>query len=812
MRNHSNLYILFFLGFVVFITNLYYSFKTPVRREPIFYFFDNTILLSENKNLILEKIQSIKETQSLAIVQINDTNYLMPLKYYYFVDFIKIFYLPILIGLLNLFFAIWFYESLKDVYFSIFFLLKSLLIYLTLLFMYYKIGILLDIFLFFLSWFILAFLNLQVRFIGKSINTFILLTEATIISIIIFSFLSFDLLGLREILLVWCFIVFYFILFVSLIINLIRCFNPNLDKIDKQKIFSFIFGNLLGTLNLVFLFYIKYIPSAFYLISSFVYPVLIAYSVYRMYLVPNQIIITKTLILGLLTLVFIGIYFIGIYLYTFLFPEEAYKFFFDIIFLILLSLVIEPLRQKLFRIINKRFLIPQREFILSLMRLSKILSRISRPKLAIEQFLSEVIQVLNLNHCYLLLPKNFISNLDLSPNFVKELSVEDSIWKYVKPEKIIATTYILYSTGKKKKLLDFLYKNKILLLIGLGEKKYFLETFYIYFLKIINFFYKFYYKKDFDLYKKKIDQYPQSALMIGYPGHRNKFYISEIRYLQEVARLATIMIYNIYILFREVDKRKKVRYILLSGKFQRKLSFQLKEFPEGVKIEYFNHPVISVSGDYIDILPVDYDHIAVFLGDVSGHGLGSGYLVSSIRSIVHYGIDHHFSLSKIVNMINLFLTNRYKGYEFLTLFAFILEISTGKIEFINSAHPGMYIKAKNQPLYKIEKNQKLLGISESEFESNWIEIEPETKLFLFSDGVIETISPNNELYGEKRLLDFLNQYHSLPINEISKLLINELKEFRQSIDFQDDTTFLIMEYNPKKNIFSDFLRILGFKI
>lgn len=812
MQTNSNLYVLFFLGFLVFIINLYYTFKTPIQREPFFYFFDNTILVSENNKFILKKFQNFKKIESLAIVQIDAINHLVPLKSYKFIDFVKLFYLPILIGLLNLFFAIWFYESLKDIFFAIFFLLKTSLIYLTLIFMYYKTGFLLDIFLFFLTWFVLAYFNLQIRFIGKSINTFLLLTEATILSIILFNFLSYDIFGLRDSLLVWCFRIFYFILFLSMILNLIRCFNPNLDKIDKQKILSFVMGNLLGVSSLLFLFYVQRLPSVFYLITSVLYPFLIAYSVYRMYLVPSQIIISKTFILGLLTIIFMGIYFLGVYLYTFFFPEESNKVFFDIVFLILLSLVIEPLRQKFYRIINKRFLIPEREYILSLMRLAKILSKISRPKLAIEQFLSEVTQVLKLNHCYLLLPEKFISNLELSSNFVKELRIEDNIWLYIKPEKIIATTYILYSTGTKKKLLDFLYTNKILLLIGLGEKKFFLEIAYLYLLRIINYFYKIYYKKEFDLYKKKLESYPQTALLIGYPENRNKFYIPEIRYLQEVARLATIMLQNIYILFREVDKRKKVRYILQSGKFQKKLSFQNKKIPEGIKIEYFNQPVISVSGDYIDVLPIDNDHIAFFLGDVSGHGLGTGYLVSSIRSIVHYGIENQFGLVRIVNLLNLFLTNRYKGYEFLTLFAFILEVSTGKIEFINSAHPGMYIKSKDQPLYRIEKSQKLLGISESEYESDWIVIEPETKLFLFSDGVIETINPNNELYGEKRLLEFLDKYHSLPLNEISKQLLNELKEFRQSRDFQDDTTFLIIEYNPKKNIFVNILQMLGLKI
>ncbi|MFN3605246.1 MAG: PP2C family protein-serine/threonine phosphatase [Leptonema sp. (in: bacteria)] len=815
MRKYANILILYVLTFFLFCLVIYYSFKTPVYRGSFFYFFDHTILIAEQKELILKKF-NYKEIifPNKAIIEIGDSKYEVFLKEYSLINFLKIFYLPILFALLSLFFAIWFYSSLHDIYFFIFFILKSFLIYLSLLYVYYDIGFLYDVFLFLFCWFFFSYLNLQVRFIGKSINTFLLLFEATVLSILFFNFITSDFLNLRNKLLVWFEFVLISIFVLFMIYNIYRLIIFKLDKIDKQKIISFIIGNLLGFANLILLFKFQQRNDFIYIMNSLTYPFLIAYSVYRMYLVPSQIIITRSFITGLLTVLFLGIYFSTMYLYTTFFPEyiEAYKFYYDIFFLIMLSLIIEPLRQKLFRIINKKFIIPDKHYILSLMRLSKILSRISRPNLAIEQFLSEVKQVLKLNDCFLLLPKNYIYNIELSPNYVKELDLKDILWSYIKPEKIIATTYIVYSTDIKKRLFNFLYENKILLLIGLGEKEFVLESIYTYTLKFINLIYKLIYKKEFSIYKRNLEnRLPKSALLIGYPKVRKKFYVQEIRYLQEIARLATIMMHNMYILFREVEKRKKIRYIMQSGKFQKKFSFHLEKFSEGIQIKYFNQPALSVSGDYIDIIKIDEDHLGVFLGDVSGHGLGTGYLVSSIRSIVHYGTTNHFPLKEIINLINLFLTDRYMGYEFFTLFAFYLEISTGKMEFINAAHPGILIKPKNHPLYKIEKTQKLLGISESGYESYSIQIEPETKLFLFSDGVLETVNPENELYGEQRLINFLNQYHHLPISEITKLLFNELKNFRQGLEFQDDTTFLAIEYNPTKSLLNFILKALGFR-
>lgn len=817
MRQYTNISITYIIAIISFIIIYYYSFKTPIYREPYFYFFDKTILISPEKESILKKIQIVQEISSDQLsIQIDDRIYIIQKNQYYFNNFIKLFYITILISFFSLLFAVWFLEFSRDIYFFTFFILNSILIYISLLFVYYKIELLYDIFLFFLFWLTFSFINLQIRFIGKHINTFVLLIEAILLVFLFISLLILDSTTIKDqILNLLVYYILTSIFLISLSINIIRIFNKKIDIIDKQKILSFILGNIIGFSNIILLLKFKEVNNFIYLFNALIYPLLIAYSIYRMYLVPNQLIITNTLVNGFLTILFIGIYFISIYFYSILYPDylEKYKIFYDISFLIILSLFIEPLRQKFIRFINIKFLIPDKNYILSLMRLSKILSRISRPNLAIEQFLSEVKKILGLKECYLLLPKNYVLNIELSPNIVKELDSKEEIWKYIKPEKIIATTYIIYSTGLKKRLFHYLYENQILLLIGLGQKEFLLQYLYLYFLKLINTIYKIFYKKDFDIYKKNIENIlPKTALLVGYPQNRNKFYIQEIRYLQEVARLATILIHNIYILFREVDKRKKIRYILQSGKFQKKLSFHIENFPEGIQIQYFNQPVLSVSGDYIDILPISKSKIGVFLGDVSGHGLGTGYLVSAIRSIVRYAVENQFSLKEIVNLLNLFLTDRYKGYEFLTLFSFILDISTGEMEFINAAHPGIFIKTANKPLYKIEKTQRLLGISEANYESYFIQIEPETKLFLFSDGVLETTNPNNELYGEKRFIEFLNKHSSLSINEITKSLINELKNFRQSQEFQDDTTFLVIEYNPKKNLLELFLKAIGLKI
>ncbi len=817
MKNFNHFSLFYILGIILMLILYYNFFKINISKEPIFYLYNNKIIYAEEayKNLILKKIKKITQLQGdKIIIETGDqSQYLLNKKVYNIEDFIRLFYIPILLSIIALLFSIWFYEMFQDIFFSIFFLLKSIFIFVSLLGIYYFNHVYHDIY--FTLWslisilFINSYINLNIRFLGKSINTFVLLIETIVISIVFLFLIINGIPKKEEFLFELMYQSFILIFIIFMLINLFRLLREDLDKIDKLKIISFMIGNFIGFIPILLFFYIYTMNLITYLFLFSIYPFFIAYSLYRMYLVPNQLIVTKTLVTGFITIFFIILYFTIIYIYAnyFAYEFKNLRIFYDIFFLILLSIIIDPIRIKIYKYVKNKILIPEKHYIFSLIRLSKILARISRPNVAIEYFLKEVETTLEVEKCLFLFPPEIFPNINLNKRNIIEIPKDDPIWHYIKPQKVIATNYIVYSAGNKKRLFNLLITHNILLLFGLKEKESLYYNIYLSVLNLINIIYFAIKKQDLVLYKQYLEkESPNSALLIGKPKNRTKFSLKEIRYLQEVSRLAGMMITNIYTLFKEVDKRKKVRNIIQSGKFQRKLIFHKENFPMGIKIQFFNQPVLSVSGDYVDIIPINNDKIAIFLGDVSGHGLGTGYLVSAIRSIVHYAIQQQMSLKEIISLINIFLNDRYSGYEFLTLFAFTLEISSGRMSFINAAHPGIFIKNKNEPIYKIENTQRLLGISSDDYKVHELKIEPETKIFLFSDGVLETISNKNELFGEERLRHFLDENADLPLEEISKKLLQTLEEFRGSKEFQDDTTFLVIEYNPPKNILEQILR------
>ncbi|MFN3247194.1 MAG: hypothetical protein ACK42K_10895 [Leptonema sp. (in: bacteria)] len=340
MKHHSTID---FLIIIILFFTYYLFFKNPQSREPVFYSFNNKILLLDvpYENLLLKKIKKIESISEIkSILELEDgTKYILYKKEYTFSKFLELFYIPIIISLVALYFSFWFYELLYDLFFSIFFFLKSILIFIFLLGIYYPNNPL-----YFFLWciiatlFIISYVNLNIRFLGKSINTFILLLESIIFCFIILYLVVEDETKIKENIFIFFYNIFIIIFSIFIFINSLRIFDKNLDKIDRLKISSFILGNLIGLFPLILLFYVYHINMFVYLLFSSVYPFLIAYSLYRMYLVPSQIVITKTFITGIVTIAFISIYFIAIYIYASYFPYHVskYRIYYDLFFLVFL--------------------------------------------------------------------------------------------------------------------------------------------------------------------------------------------------------------------------------------------------------------------------------------------------------------------------------------------------------------------------------------------------------------------------------------------------------------------------------------------
>ena len=86
------------------------------------------------------------------------------------------------------------------------------------------------------------------------------------------------------------------------------------------------------------------------------------------------------------------------------------------------------------------------------------------------------------------------------------------------------------------------------------------------------------------------------------------------------------------------------------------------------------------------------------------------------------------------------------------------------------------------------------GLEEAFYKNYEIQLEPGDKIFLYTDGVMETMSPKRELFGKDRTIDTLNLYRNKSPKVLLDAVLHTLREFMGDGEQFDDITMLCLEY------------------
>ena len=77
------------------------------------------------------------------------------------------------------------------------------------------------------------------------------------------------------------------------------------------------------------------------------------------------------------------------------------------------------------------------------------------------------------------------------------------------------------------------------------------------------------------------------------------------------------------------------------------------------------------------------------------------------------------------------------------------------------------------------------------YEENVIALEQGDLLTAFTDGITESENAAGEQFGEMRLADLLVRHCHRPLDEIVRLVTEDVRNWVYDVDNQDDTTMLL---------------------
>ena len=235
---------------------------------------------------------------------------------------------------------------------------------------------------------------------------------------------------------------------------------------------------------------------------------------------------------------------------------------------------------------------------------------------------------------------------------------------------------------------------------------------------------------------------------------------------------------------------------------QIQLSALPTNFPEGEEYNVYAQMIAAkeVGGDFYDFYKLNDTTVAFLAADVSGKGIPAAMFMMTAKTIIKDLAESGMAVNDIFTKANEKLCENNESGMFVTAWMGILDISTGKLQFANAGHNPPLLKRANGGFeyLKTRAGFVLAGMEGVRYRINELTLSPGDRLFLYTDGVPEATNAENKLYGEDRLLAFMNQNNSMVATELLPTLKANIDEFVGDAPQFDDITMLMFDYKPQQ--------------
>lgn len=267
---------------------------------------------------------------------------------------------------------------------------------------------------------------------------------------------------------------------------------------------------------------------------------------------------------------------------------------------------------------------------------------------------------------------------------------------------------------------------------------------------------------------------------------------ANLNFIQTLTNIIVVAIENKRMAKESVKQELVKRELEQASEMQRLL--YPHNLPSNHKIDisakYLSHN--KVSGDYYDYIHLNEDEFIICIADVSGKGISAAMLMANfqatVRTIYNY---RRLDLKDLIIELNKQVFASASGEKFITFFIAEYNSSNRRLKYINAGHNWpILIRGKSSTFL----NKGCIGLGMLEeipfIDSDEIEIQNNTTLILYTDGVVELENNTDEQFETERLTKIVQSFYPLSMEDLNEIIFSKLDDWRGSRRYVDDTAIL----------------------
>lgn len=196
----------------------------------------------------------------------------------------------------------------------------------------------------------------------------------------------------------------------------------------------------------------------------------------------------------------------------------------------------------------------------------------------------------------------------------------------------------------------------------------------------------------------------------------------------------------------ELDMAKQVQDGLLPER--------LPEFP-GWSLHSEYMPTGKVGGDFFDVVDMGDGTVFLVMADVAGHGVPAALVTAMAKMSFLRWVrpSPDFSVAEVLRQVNQDLLRAVRTDHYLTAFAGLLDLSTGKLRYCRVCHPYPFLVRRDGRTERLDhRGGFFVGMfTEGNYTEAETTLEPGDLLFLYTDGLNESADREGRQFGLQRL-------------------------------------------------------------